>query len=214
MEIRKVVINENDILDDIVRIHNETFRGFFLTFMGSGFLRTMYSAYCSHGDSGLLIAVDETGRTVGFLAYSENMSGLYRYMIKKKLPAFAWYSLGAFFRKPKVFTRLIRAFLKPSESERGEGYMRLASIGVEPSAKAVGVGSGLIDRLKEMTDFEKNVYITLETDADNNEGSNSFYRKNGFLQARDYVTREGRRMYEYRYYGKDSDGNKTTEDAV
>ena len=52
-----------------------------------------------------------------------------------------------------------------------------------------------------MTDFEKNVYITLETDAENNEAANVFYRKNGFVQAREYVTREGRRMIEYRYYG-------------
>ena len=141
MQIREVGKNEKGIIDQVVRIHLDTFEGFFLTFMGKGFLKTMYSSYCAHGESGLLIAMDEEGKTVGFLAYSGNMSGLYKYMIKKKLIPFAWYSLGAFVRKPKVFMRLIRAFLKPSESQRDESYVELASIGVDPSAKSKGIGS-------------------------------------------------------------------------
>ena len=202
MQIREVGKNEKDIINDVVRIHLDTFEGFFLTFMGKGFLKTMYSSYCAHGESGLLIAVDEDGNTVGFLAYSGNMSGLYKYMIKKKLIPFAWYSLGAFFRKPKVFMRLVRAFLKPSESKREESYVELASIGVDPSAKSKGVGSQLIDKLKEIVDFAKNAYITLETDAENNEGANRFYQKNGFSLIREYATREGRKMNEYRFAPK------------
>ena len=202
MQIREVGKNEKGIIDEVVRIHLETFEGFFLTFMGKGFLKTMYSSYCAHGESGLLIAVDEKGKTVGFLAYSGNMSGLYEYMIKKKLIPFAWYSLGAFFRKPKVFMRLVRAFLKPSESQRDESYVELASIGVDPSAKSKGIGSQLIDKLKDIVDFAKNAYITLETDAENNEGANRFYQKNGFTLIREYATREGRKMNEYRFAPK------------
>jgi len=209
MQIREVEKNEKGVIGDVVRIHLETFQGFFLTFMGKGFLKTMYSSYCSHGESGLLVAIDDEGNTVGFLAYSENLSGLYKYMIKKKLIPFAWYSLGAFLRKPKVFMRLVRAFLKPSESKRDESYVELASIGVDPSAKSRGIGSQLIDKLKEIVDFAKNAYITLETDAENNEGANHFYQKNGFGIIRDFTTREGRRMYEYRYY----DGGEAAENS-
>lgn len=199
MQIRNVDKNEKAVIENVVRIHLDTFEGFFLTFMGKGFLKQMYSSYCAHKDSGLLIAEDENGSVIGFLAYSENMSGLYKYMIKKRLIPFAWYSLGAFFRKPKVFMRLIRAFLKPSESQREERYTELASIGVDPNIKSKGVGSLLIDKLKEIVDFSKNAYITLETDAENNEGANHFYRKNGFKLVKEYSTREGRKMNEYRY---------------
>ena len=202
MQIREVGKNEKEIIDRVVRIHLDTFEGFFLTFMGKGFLKTMYSSYCAHGESGLLVAIDEDGNAVGFLAYSGNMSGLYKYMIKKKLIPFAWYSLGAFLRKPKVFMRLVRAFLKPSESKREESYVELASIGVDPSAKSKGIGSQLIDKLKEIVDFTKNAYITLETDAENNEGANRFYQKNGFSLIREYATREGRKMNEYRFAPK------------
>ena len=48
-------------------------------------------------------------------------------------------------------------------------------------------------------DFAKYAYITLETDAVDNEEVNRFYQKNGFTLARTYETREGRKMNEYRY---------------
>ena len=198
MEIRAIASNERSVVDEVVDIHLATFTGFFLTFMGRGFLRHMYRSYCDHSPSGLLVAFEED-RAIGFLAYSEDMSGLYRFMIKKRLIPFAWYSLGAFLRKPRVFMRLIRAFLKPSESQREEAYVELSSIGVAPDIKAHGVGSALIDALKGRLDLDRFAYIGLETDAEDNEGANHFYQKNGFLLVRNYKTREGRSMNEYRY---------------
>ena len=107
--------------------------------------------------------------------------------------------MGAFLRKPAVFVKLLRAFLKPSESKRDEVYMELASIGVNPDMKSQGIGSLLIDALKRSTDWNKYAYITLETDAINNEGANQFYLKNGFVLEREYETYEGRKMNEYRF---------------
>lgn len=199
MQIRKVTKTEKEVIDAVVSIHLATFEGFFLTFMGRGFLRQMYRSYCDYPAAGLLAAFDETGKTVGFLAYAGDMSGLYLYMIKKRLPAFAWYSLGAFFRRPKIFMRLIRAVLKPGEMKREESYIELSSIGVDPSCKSRGIGSQLIDELKKRVDLNHYVYITLETDAENNDAVNIFYRKNGFVLARSYETHEGRKMNEYHY---------------
>ena len=162
----------------------------------------MYRSYSEHEPSGLLIAQDEQGCVVGFLAYSCDMSGLYKFMIKKKLIPFAWYSIGAFLRKPSAFLRIVRAFLKPGESKREEKYVELASIGVDPTAKGNGIGSQLISHLKEQVDFLEYAYISLETDAENNEAANSFYKKNGFILARRYNTREGRKMNEYRFEEK------------
>ena len=202
IEIKHVENLEKKLVDDIVQIHLDTFEGFFLTFMGRGFLKQMYSSYCIHEKSGLYIACED-GKLIGFLAYSEDLSGLYKFMIKKKFFAFAYYSVGAFFRKPKIFIRLIRAFLKPSESKRDEAYVELASIGVDPSIKSKGVGSELIKTLKENVDFSKFAYITLETDAVNNDLANHFYLKNGFELHRTFETNEGRKMNEYRYVKKE-----------
>ena len=201
MEIKTVLVKEKDVIKKVVEIHIKTFNGFFLTFMGKGFLRQMYSSYAQYDDAGLLVAYEDD-TPVGFLAYSSDMSGLYKYMIKRKLIPFAWYSLCAFFRKPIVFMRLLRAFLKPSEAKRNEKYVELASIGVSPECKSKGVGSALISELRRITDFNMYRYITLETDAVNNEIANNFYKKNGFELYREYKTREGRKMNEYRCYGE------------
>ena len=77
--------------------------------------------------------------------------------------------------------------------------MELASIGVKPDVKKMGVGSMLIDALKQRVDFKKYAYITLETDALDNDAANRFYRKNGFALERSFTTHEGRRMNEYQY---------------
>lgn len=209
MQIRNISNSEKEAINDIVSIHLDTFQGFFLTFMGRGFLKLMYRSYVEYNDSGVLIAFDDE-KTIGFLAYSGDLSGLYKYMIKKRLIPFAWYSLGAFFRKPTIFMRLVRAFLKPEETKRKEKYVELASIGVAPDIKSKGVGSLLIDALKSKVDFNKYAYITLETDALNNEGANHFYKKNGFVKVREFETNEGRKMFEYRY----KLGEKQYENAI
>lgn len=198
--IREVKSDEKKIIDEIVTIHLNTFTGFFLTFMGRGFLRQMYQSYCDHEESGLLVAEGD-GKTVGFLAYSSDFSGLYKFMIKTRLVQFGWYSMGAFFRRPSAFLHIIKAFLKPSEVKRKEKYVELSSIGVDPNVKSKGVGSKLIEKLKKLVDFEEYAYITLETDAVNNEGVIHFYEKNGFIRERMFVTDEGRKMYEYRFEG-------------
>ena len=201
MEIREIGPKEKSIIKQVVQIHLETFQGFFLTFMGKGFLKQLYSSYCRHNESGLLV-VFEDNQPVGFLAYSGDYSGLFKYMIRTRLIPFAWFSLGAFFRKPKSFMRLIRAFSKSKETKREEKYIELASIGVRPEFKSKGIGTSLINHFKSGVDFSKYAYINLETDADNNEAANCFYIKNGFELSRTYETKEGRKMNEYRYLEK------------
>ena len=196
--IREVRSDEKKFINDIVTIHLDTFTGFFLTFMGRGFLNQMYRSYCDHAESGLLVA-EENEKAIGFLAYSGNFSGLYKYMIKSRLIPFAWYSIGAFFRRPSAFMHIIRAFLKPSEVKREEKYVELSSIGVDPQIKSKGIGSLLVDELKKKVDFNEFAYITLETDAINNEGAIHFYERNGFVKERSYETEEGRKMFEYRF---------------
>lgn len=193
-----------EIIEKVVEIHLKTFKGFFLTFMGAGFLKIMYSSYVEYEGSGLLVAYDED-EVVGFLAFSEDMSGLYKYMIRKKLILFGIYSVSALIRRPQILMHLLRGFLKPSETKRVDKYVELASIGVLPNVKARGIGSQLIKDLKAKTDFSIYKYITLETDAENNEYANTFYKRNGFVCERTFLTPEGRKMNEYRYYKRGTD---------
>jgi len=201
VDIEELSAKEGWLIEEIVSIHLAAFQGFFLTFMGRGFLRQMYRSYCDHSASAILAAV-RNGRAVGFVAYSEDLSGLYRFMLKKRLVPFAWYSLCAFIRKPNIFFRLMRAFLKPREARHTEQYVKLASIGICPEMQMMGIGSQLISALKSHIDSTQYAYISLETDSDDNDAANKFYRKNGFVPVREYTTREGRKMTEYRHWIK------------
>lgn len=195
MEFRRAT--NTSCVNEIVEIHMITFIGFFLTFLGRGFLRQLYKGFITHEKSGVILASD--GNIQGFLAYSEDLSGLYRYLIKKSFFQFAWYSLLALFRKPKAMVRLIKAFLKPSESKRDEAYVELSSIGVRPVMKGKRIGRQLIDKLKLEFDESRFAYIKLETDADGNDGVNAFYVSSGFKLVNTYTTPECRRMNEYRW---------------
>lgn len=186
-------------VNEVVDIHMQSFTGFFLTFLGKGFLRQLYKGFIEHENSGILVAIEEN-KIVGFLAYSGDLSGFYKYLIKRHFISLGWYAGIAFIRKPKIFLRLIRAFEYSNEAKRKEKYVELSSIGVSPEKEKKGVGSNLIGALKSKVNVGKYQYIKLETDARNNEAANGFYRKNGFVLDHEYVTREGRRMNEYRFY--------------
>jgi len=188
-----------DVVETVVDIHMKTFTGFFLTFLGKGFLKELYRGFIEHKYSNLIIAKDEESVIIGFLAYSEDMSSLYKHLLKHGFFQFAFYAFLAFIKKPKILFRLLSAFGKSEEVKREESYIELASIGVLPDKKSRGVGSEMITRLINNVDFSKFAYISLETDAENNEYANKFYQKNGFVLRRVYKTKEGRKMNEYRY---------------
>ncbi len=200
VSIRAVSSHEKTLLKKIAELHLATFQGFFLSFMGKRFLRYMYQSYTEHPKSELLVA-EEDGRLLGFAAYSEEVSSLYRYMIKHHFLPFAWLGFFAALRRPSAFFHILRAFKKPQEAERTESYVYLASIGVTPEEKSKGIGSNLIAELKKRVDFSRVDYISLETDAEHNDPVIAFYQKNGFAPARTFETPEGRKMIEFRYKG-------------
>ena len=194
------ICEDRKYVDKIVGIHMKTFTGFFLTFLGEGFLKQLYTGFMNHEGSNVIIALDENKQPVGFLAYSENLSGFYKYLIKSRFFQFAWYAFLGFLRRPKIFIRLLRAFTYSEDSKREEKYIELSSIGVLPEVKNQGVGSRMIQYLYGLSDRNEFEYIKLETDKENNEGANHFYQKNGFELDHSYETPEGRKMNEYRLY--------------
>ena len=201
------ITNSFECIDEIVEIHLSTFKGFFLTFLGKGFLKQLYKGFIEYDKSNLIVA-EKNNKIVGFIAYSEDMSSFYKYLIKHRLISFAWYAFLAFLRKPKILFRLFAAFGKSEEVKRKEKYIELASIGVAPLSKGEGIGTQMITYLKNCVNFENFAYISLETDAENNENVNYFYQKNGFVLARSYKTKQGRKMNEYQLMNKTLDSER------
>lgn len=199
MSIRELDIADDGYITTLSKLHMAVFVDFFLTQLGLPFLKTLYRGYIEDENSGILVA-EINGDLAGFIAYSDEYSNFYKGLIKRCLPRFAFCSMIAVIRHPSFVKRLLGAFKKSNEVKKEESYVELASICVNPNIGCRGIGSKLIDKLKEITDFSVYEYINLETDACNNDAVNKFYIKNGFRLARSYVTTEGRKMNEYRYY--------------
>ena len=187
-----------ELIHTIAELHRRAFPTFFLTQLGTPFLRTLYSGYIEDVDSGVIVAEDES-RMVGFIAYSKDYPKFYKGLIKNHLIKFAVCSLSAVICHPTFIKRILGAFKKSESVVKEEQYVELASICVDPSTTGKGIGSALIDYFKGIVDFDRFAYINLETDAINNDDANRFYQKNGFKLSRTFTTAEGRRMNEYRY---------------
>ncbi len=205
MNIRELKPEDENLIDIIANLHQRAFPEFFLTQLGRQFLKTLYKGYLDDADSGIIIAEDQ-GTIKGFIAYSNDYPRFYKGLIKTKIIQFAWCSFLAAIRHPSFAKRLFGAFKKSESVEKRERYVELASICTDPDAEGQGIGTALINHLKSMVDFDKYIYISLETDAEDNEKVNCFYIKNGFRKECEYITAEGRKMNEYRYYNDEQKG--------
>lgn len=198
MEIHIYELEKNsDKARIIAQIHQVAFPNFFLTQLGIGFLTTLYQGYIEDPMSGIIVA-ENNNRIVGFVAYSKDYSKFYSELKRKHIFKFAVCSLGAAICHPSFIKRLLGAFKKSDEVKRAEKYVELASIGVLKNVQGKGIGKKLISYLVSHIDFEIYEYISLETDAVNNDKVNEFYKKNGFKFQCEYTTVEGRLMNEYR----------------
>ena len=193
-----------EYIDTIAKLHMKAFPDFFLTKLGINFLKTLYIGYLEDPNSGMIVVSDD-GIIVGFTAYSKEYPQFFKGLIKKHIIKFGMCSAIAAIKHPSFAGRLFGAFKKSDSVTKQEPYVELASICVAPDAARMGIGSMMIKYLIENTDFSKYDYINLETDAENNDSVNEFYKKNGFQLVRQYITSENRKMNEYRYGVKNED---------
>lgn len=190
--------SEKEKIIDIVDLHRKAFPSFFLTQLGTSFLKTLYLGYVEDSESGIIVA-EKDGLLLGFIAFSKDYSGFFKRILRRYFLRFALSSMIAAIRHPQFIKRLLGAFSKSEEVEKKDRYVELASICVNPESEGQGIGTELVKYLISTIDLNYYKYISLETDAENNEKANGFYLKNGFILSRQYVTSEGRKMNEYRY---------------
>lgn len=202
--IKSITKPKRELINAVVRLHIESFQGFFLSSLHPGFLRQLYKSFATHKKSDLLVCFTDDV-PVGFVAYSWDTSGIYRYMLWRYFFQFVWYSFLSFLKKPSIFVKLLSALRMPSSTKRETNYIKIFSIGVDPNYRSHGIGTKMINELKSRIDFNTYEYITLETDAKDNDKANHFYQKNGFKLSSDFFTFEGRHMNKYHYRQKNAD---------
>jgi ribosomal protein S18 acetylase RimI-like enzyme len=183
-------------LEAIVRIHLESFPGFFLTCLGQDFLKLLYrSIHCDR--AGVVLVAVVNGQVEGFVAGVTQQRTFYQLLIRTQLWAFASAALGAVLRQPAIAPRLLRALQRPAEAGKAAAEASLMSVAVRPSSEGQGIGRQLVLAFCQALAARGVESVCLTTDRDQNARVNLFYQQLGFRLSRSYVTPEGRAMNEY-----------------
>lgn len=186
---------DNDI-EAIMQIHEQAFPDFFLTTLGSDFLRLYYKCMCQSEET-VTICAKVNGKMVGFATCSYHSKGFNSLLIKRNVFAFGLMSLKLLFTRPKAILRLVRNLDKKDDKksidDNGE-YAELYSIAVLPGNQGLGIGKKLLTALEE--DVARiNKKISLTTDFYNNEKTIGFYHSLGYQDYYEFMTYPNRRMW-------------------
>ena len=142
-------IRKKDV-DSVVRIHCEAFKDFFLTSLGSRFLRLYYSCFIRSNETVSLCA-EKDGEVLGFASATKTCRGFNGRLVKSNILSFGLIGVRLCLSKPMSLVRLIKNFSKTSETmEDNEDYAELYSIGVLPCTQGMGIGKMLLSETERI----------------------------------------------------------------
>lgn len=197
LSIRKML--EADLVN-IVEVHSQAFKGFFIEQMGPLFIKAYYKlllayegsiAYVYHGKNGLI-----EGFVVGFVQPKVFYKKFIRSSFQFIIPVFV-----GIIRNPQLVIKILgnirRIIFVESHNRNFEidaNTAELSSIAVISPSE--GIGSLLIDAFTKDALSRALTSITLTTDSENNELVNNFYIKHGFVR-NGLEERNGRKLWRY-----------------
>lgn len=194
-EIRLAALHPADI-DAVVALHQAAFPSFFLSQLGTPFLRNFYAGFLTDPTSVTTVA-RANGRVVGAVVGTTAPGGFFRRLLGRRLLGFALASAQAVLRDPRRTLRLLRAVTYRGEAgERVSGAL-LSSICVDPLSEGRGIGRRL---LTEWCTTARDLGATrayLTTDAVDNSAVNAFYERSGWTLTASFETPEHRAMNRY-----------------
>ncbi len=200
----KVLPLASQDMKKVVDIHIRAFPDFFLTFLGSRFLREFYKSFL-YDDQGIGFVAVENGRTLGAIVGPFKPAGYFKRLLLRKWYAFCFASIGAVLRKPAVIKRLFRAVFYRGQAPQGQDRALLSSIAVSPDTQGKGVGKALVMKWLDAVSARGGKGAFLTTDVENNNVVNSFYHSLGWKLESTYETSDGRKMNRYVYDFEESE---------
>lgn len=164
----------------IVEIHKNAFPGFFLTELGPKVLEVFYTSLMRETNT-IVWGVAKDNLLIGFFAASKYTNGLYLRIFIKNIYIFFFPLIFSFIRNPNLLLRMVISFRSSNEHNVPKNCTSsLLSICVSPNESGKGIGKMLLDKLENELIICNIVSYYLTTDADNNESTNIFYKKNSF----------------------------------
>ena len=192
MKYRAVKISESK---ELVKIHLESFKDFFLTSLGERFLNTYYKSCLKSEESIAICAIDENENIIGFSVGCLRSKGFHKRLIRQDLTAFALQVIIILLSNPKAIVRLVNNLEKNSDKNDDGDYAELLSIGVLPNYNGQGVGKELVKRFEEEAIEKGFAEMALTTDFNDNNKVLQFYKSTGYSVYYEFITYPNRRMY-------------------
>lgn len=170
-----------DDLEEIARLHEQAFPGFFLTRMGPAFLRGYYASVLSYDRSIALIAERSDGQPVGFVTGFRDPEAFYAHFRNQRLRLLPS-MLAALARRPSLAGAIFGNMRRISSMEKagdGSETAELSSVAViQPGS---GIGSKLVTEFCQSMFRRGAKRVILTTDEQDNERARSFYGRLGFV---------------------------------
>ena len=183
------------LVKEVVDVHLSAFPNFFLSTLGTGFLRTYFRCFVEHKNGNLIVATMDD-KVVAFAAATSECRGFNTSLLKKNLFAFGCRFLVLLFTKPMAIVHLANNMTKTSEEvEDNEDYAELYSIGTIAVVQGKGIGTKLMERLEVRLKKQGVEKVSLTTDYVDNDATLSFYKKNGYEVLYEFLTYPNRKMY-------------------
>lgn len=185
----------------IVQVHLQAFPGFFLTLMGTRFLRLLYSGFLNHPTGISLVACPQArpSEVIGFVVGTTQPQGFFSQLLRQHWLAFAMASLWPLLKKPGlVFVKLWSALFYRGESLPDQpNAALLSSLGVKPTAQGQQIGQQLVSAFLAHAQTAGATAVYLTTDQSDNTKANHFYTKLGFKLAGTCKRPHGRILNRY-----------------
>jgi ribosomal protein S18 acetylase RimI-like enzyme len=168
-------------IKSVAILHNKAFENFFLTSLGTNFLKIFYNSIIKSKNGIALGAFNENNELIGFAVGTKMKKGFYKEILKNNFILLLFSASKNLIIRPKNIFRLFNSFLaKETSNESFLYFSSLLSICVDPDKKGANIGKDLL-RSFEVEAFKWNDAISLTTDALNNDYVNKFYVLNGYI---------------------------------
>lgn len=181
----------------LAALHRDAFPEFFLSSLGTAFLRQFYLGFASDPTAVSTVAVTEDGEIVGSIVGTLEPAGFFSRLMKSRLIQFGAISAWESVKRPRIIPRLFRAVSYRGDAGPPVNGALLSSICVRKDQRGQGTGKAMMQQwaLSAANSGAQQGYLA--TDADENDGVNRFYQSLGWDLDSTYSTPEGRRMNRY-----------------
>lgn len=171
-------------------------RVFFLTSLGSVFLKMYYKSVSNSSTGILLGCYNDKEELCGFCAATTMSNGFNKRLIKENIMKYIFIAIYLLFSRPLSLLRLKNNLIKTnSEINDTADYAELLSIAVSVNSQRQGVGEKLLLQLEEELIQSNCSELSLTTDYYNNEKTIAFYEKIGYISLYEFIAYPNRKMF-------------------